>query len=249
MILDCHTHRPAPQPDAVISLSPSAFSPFPGQLYSLGLHPWFPDSATDSAFARLRDLARRPDVVAIGEAGVDLLKAKEGSAPLFRQTLDFRRHVEISEAVGKPLIVHCVKAFDIIAGLRADLKPRQPWILHGFRAKPSVVSMMMRSSADFYFSFGEHFNPDSLRAVEPSRLLAETDESPLPILQIIDRLSQSLSTSSASLHPNSPSPDLSASLPTPSPFPEPDPSTLKSDPDSLVRLISSNAARLFQSPS
>lgn len=188
MILDCHTHRIPPQPQAVICASPACFSPLAGQLYSLGIHPWNPGEATPENLDLLLTLARAPEVVAIGEAGVDALRG----APLYQQTLTFRRQIEISEQLEKPLVIHDVKAHDTVAGLRRDFRPRQPWILHGFRAKPSVVNMMLKASTDFYFSFGEKWNPDSLRAVPRDRLLAETDESALPIEEIIARISNIL---------------------------------------------------------
>ena len=129
-----------------------------------------------------------PEVAAIGEAGVDQLRG----GPMYRQMLAFRRQIEISEAAGKPLVVHDVKAHDSVAGLRRDYAPVQPWILHGFRAKPTVAKMMMQASDGFWFSFGEKFNPDALRAVPRERILAETDESALDIRQIIARLSEAL---------------------------------------------------------
>lgn len=188
MILDCHTHRMPPQPQAVICVSPAYFSPVAGQSYSLGIHPWNPEEATQENLDLLLTVARAPEVVAIGEAGVDALRG----APLYQQALTFRRQIEISEQLEKPLVIHDVKAHDTVAGLRRDFRPRQPWILHGFRAKPSVVEMMLKASPDFYFSFGEKWNPDSLRAVPRDRLLAETDESALPIEEIIARISNIL---------------------------------------------------------
>ena len=51
---------------------------------------------------------------------------------------------------------------------------------------------MLQASDGFWFSFGEKFNPDALRAVPRERILAETDESALDIRQIIARLSEAL---------------------------------------------------------
>ena len=39
-ILDIHTHRPAPQPEALVCVSPADFNPVEGQFYSVGIHPW-----------------------------------------------------------------------------------------------------------------------------------------------------------------------------------------------------------------
>lgn len=188
MLLDCHTHHPAPQPQAVVCASPVGFEPIEGQIYSLGIHPWNPEEATEENFEALLRLGALPEVVAIGEAGVDTVKG----GPMYKQIMSFKRQIQISEQLGKPLIVHDVKAHDIIIGLRHDYAPKQPWIIHGFRSKPSVVEMLLRASARFYFSFGEHFNPGSLTAVPADHLLAETDDSPLSIENIIANISDAL---------------------------------------------------------
>ncbi len=130
MIIDIHTHRPYPQPEGIISkaLRPdsaetSEMKTF--QLYSVGMHPWDTQDTEDAGlFARLEEIAAQPNVAAIGECGIDLLRG----APMFRQLLVFRRHVEISEKLRKPLIIHDVKADDIICGLRRDMKPTQPLV-------------------------------------------------------------------------------------------------------------------------
>lgn len=196
MILDIHTHHPLPQPEGIVSLSvaPGPLSETeaekivdsnPQQLFSVGLHPWhteanMPDDAADFLYR----LALRPNVAAVGECGLDTLKG----APMFRQMNLFRMQIELSERVAKPLIIHDVKAHDIVLGLRRDLRPRQPWVIHGFRAKPTVAAMF--ANAGCYLSFGQHFNSESLKKVEISRILAETDESLLPISDIISLLEQ-----------------------------------------------------------
>ncbi len=146
MIIDIHTHRPYPQPEGIISkaLRPdsaetSEMKTF--QLYSVGMHPWDTQDTEDAGlFARLEEIAAQPNVAAIGECGIDLLRG----APMFRQLLVFRRHVEISEKLRKPLIIHDVKADDIICGLRRDMKPTQPWCIHGFRGKPAAAMALIR---------------------------------------------------------------------------------------------------------
>lgn len=184
MILDIHTHHPAPQPEAVISLTPDRFEPVAGQLYSVGLHPW-DGEPTAEQWARLEEAAAHSQVVAIGECGVDVPKG----GPLFRQLLTFRRHVELSERLAKPLIIHEVKAHDIIAGLHRDLNPSMPWAVHGFRAKPQVAQTLLR--AGIWLSLGPRFNADTLGVIPPERLLAETDEADTGIAAVIAALSAS----------------------------------------------------------
>lgn len=190
-ILDLHTHLPAPRPEAIISCSPSeipAPDAFPGQYYSVGFHPWsvkMPGLSTND-MQMLRDAALRPDVVAIGEAGID--KAREGVAPLFAQMLAFKAQIEVSEALSLPMIIHCVKAHDIIIGLRKEYNPRQRWIIHGFRGKPTILRMLLEAGIDV--SYGEQFNAETVAATPPERIFAETDETTLPIEDIIAALSR-----------------------------------------------------------
>lgn len=191
MILDIHTHHPAPQPDGIISVRPTELPPTPGeQLYSAGIHPWDVRGIGLSAsqIDELRRACSRPDVAAVGETGIDMVRP--GCAPLAGQINALRRHAEISEEAGKPLVLHCVRAHDVIAQTRKDMKPAMPWIIHGFRGKPSVARILL--DAGCYLSYGERFNPESLRMTPPEYILAETDESPLAIREIIRRLSDSL---------------------------------------------------------
>lgn len=185
MILDIHTHHPAPEPMAVICVTPEEFNPMVGQLYSVGIHPWSlaygePD---DAGWSRLESVARHPQVVAIGETGLDTIKG----GPLFRQLNALKRHVDLSENIGKPLILHCVKAHEHIAQLRREMKPTQPWAIHGFRGKPSVARILL--DAGCLLSFGLKFNSDVPAMIPPERLLAETDEAPVNIAEIIRNLS------------------------------------------------------------
>ena len=189
LLLDLHTHHSAPQPGGIISLDatemPEVSSLLPDQLYSVGIHPWSTmEDPGEEVWARLEELAALPNVVAIGEAGIDM-SGKGG--PLFRQLLVFRRQVELSERLCKPMVIHDVKAHDVLTGCSRDLNPKQNWAIHGFRLKPQVAEMLLR--AGFWLSFGAEFNHETLRDMPEGRMLAETDESELGIADVIKRLS------------------------------------------------------------
>lgn len=184
LCLDIHTHHLPPQPLGVIAVTPADFHPIPGQYYSLGIHPWDTEREISKKEWDLFDeIAAHPAIVAIGECGLDKLRG----GPLFRQMLVMKHQIEISEQLGKPLVIHDVKYHDVIVGLKRDLKPRQKWLVHGFRGKPSLARMM--TDVGIYLSFGDRFNPDTLRSVPSERILAETDESPLSIQDVIGKLS------------------------------------------------------------
>lgn len=185
-VFDLHTHLPAPKPAAIISCSPADLpdsEAFPGQLYSVGFHPWNlpPIGLSEADITLLHAAASRSDVVAVGECGIDL--AHPGAAPLYAQLLALKTHIDISERLCKPLILHCVKSWDTLIALRKEYRPAQRWIVHGFRGKPSILNMLLRAGIDV--SYGEKFNPESLALTPPEKLFAETDESHLPISEII----------------------------------------------------------------
>lgn len=192
MILDCHTHHSTPAPEAIVSVSPIGFKPAGKQKWSVGLHPWHLDlfcgndmRIKEEIWTELVAAAASPDTVAIGECGIDLLKG----GLLATQMLAFRKQALLAERLEKPLIIHSVKAHDIIIGMKKDINPRQKWIIHGFRNKPSIAEMYLESGCSL--SFGEQFNPESLAITPPDCLYAETDESTLTIAEIIANLEES----------------------------------------------------------
>ena len=181
MILDIHTHRPAP--GAIVNVDPVDPVTLDRQyLYSVGLHPWNSDRVTPEALARLDSLAADPAVVAIGETGLDALR---GAAIDFQQHL-FDHHAELSESLRKPLIIHAVKTFPLVIAARRRHNPAMPWIIHGFRGKPQLAEELLHHG--FYLSVGARVNPASLAVIPPARLLAEPDDSRLPISAILSTL-------------------------------------------------------------
>ncbi len=80
----------------------------PGLSAAVGLHPAylgaaFSTSDPSSYRERLRPLAIAPEVVAIGEAGIDLVDAQ---APLDIQRVAFRLQLELAGELNRPLILH-----------------------------------------------------------------------------------------------------------------------------------------------
>lgn len=188
-LLDCHTHNPERWRDAIVSCRPGEFArlsaDYPDAVFSVGVHPW--DTATcdaaglERSLQMLQAIATDPRVVAIGEAGLDGLRRASDDV----QEAVLRRQIELSEVVGKPLVIHCVRRYDRLLHLQREMRPQQPWIWHGFRGKPELARQILAASPRNYISLGERFNPLAAAIIPTNRLLAETDESPLPITQII----------------------------------------------------------------
>ena len=175
-LIDLHTHNSVIA-DRTIFNSGTIY--IAGRNISIGIHPWHIGNDWKEKFASIAGFAKEKNVVAIGECGFDMLKSP---APIELQEEIFKVHVELSEELQKPLIIHCVKAHDRIIALHKELKPQQAWILHGFRGKPQQALQLVR--AGLYISLGEKFNTESTNAIPMEKLFIETDESSLPLTEI-----------------------------------------------------------------
>ena len=181
--LDIHTHDKS-RIDAIINIYPNE-QLIEGAYHSVGIHPWHTVDIDSSTIEKLSTLAAHPQVVAIGETGLDALKG----ASIEKQIEIFKLHVSLSEKYQKPLIIHCVKCFNDIIELKKTLRPTMPWIIHGFRSKPQLAQQLLYNG--FYISLGEKFNIETASIIPTNRLLFETDESILNINSIIDNINNS----------------------------------------------------------
>ena len=180
---DIHTHRTGAGNASgfcLLSCTPDEFVAHGGEYYSVGIHPWQLTAAMppEGTWHLLEEAVRHPQVLAVGEAGVDKLAA----APLPLQETVFERQALLAEETDKPLVIHLVKAVDELLRVRKRLLPRVPWVVHGFRGKAALAQELLHHG--FYLSFGEKYQEGALNAVPLSRLFLETDES----LESISRL-------------------------------------------------------------
>lgn len=153
--------------------------------FSCGVHPWYSEDA-EPQLNFLKEIAGDPRIVAIGEAGLDKLKGPELN---IQQTI-FTRQVELSEQLQKPLIIHCVKAWDDLLHIKKTYKCHQPWIIHGHKGKPELTKQLLAHG--FYFSIGDKFNEEAVRSIPMNRLFCETDVSETSIEEIYQQLANTL---------------------------------------------------------
>src|ERR1035437_6107357 len=126
LYIDIHTHQIPTKPCvAVMNVFPDESLPnnlLSTCFYSTGIHPWY----LNTQQAYLKAISERmvlPQFIALGECGLDIF----ASASLEEQEKVFRLQIEISEAFKKPVIIHCVRAFNEIIRIKKDMKPIQPW--------------------------------------------------------------------------------------------------------------------------
>ena len=192
--LNIHTHE-ARQQDGVIaiqslSLTESTFLAMPKtKPISVGIHPWYGYlEELPKNMKYLNVLAKQHNVKLIGECGLDKLKGEE----ITRQLQMLEAQMKLAEELNKPLILHCVKAFDELIALKKKLKPSVPMIIHGFNKKHEMAQQLMAQG--FYLSFGAAvLTSDEIASVlkeidQPFFL--ETDDSDIDIVTIYERVAE-----------------------------------------------------------
>ncbi|MDR1335989.1 MAG: TatD family hydrolase, partial [Tannerella sp.] len=162
-----------------------------GGHYAVGIHP---RQADRTLLPLLRTLAGHPQVAAIGEAGLDKL----ASTPQPLQEEVFAAQLRLACEVQKPLIIHCVKAWQELTAVLKAVRCDVPCVIHGFRGNGTLAGQLLR--AGFFLSFSIRYRPEAVRrAREAGRLLAETDDKPINIREVYASLAATLALPEESL--------------------------------------------------
>jgi TatD DNase family protein len=143
--------------------------------YSMGIHPWFIKEATlDQEFEILTQKILDKNCLAIGECGLD----KRIDVPFELQQTVFEKQLVIAEKERKPVIIHCVAAFDELIEITKRLQITVPIIIHGFSKNSQVAHQLLKQG--FYISFGKYLFQipklaSVLNEVPEDRFFLETD--------------------------------------------------------------------------
>jgi len=163
--------------------------------FTAGIHPWHLNEANmESLLEFIRKISGNPSLIAFGEAGFDKLRGP--SIELQRST--FAEHVKIAGENGKPLIIHCVKAWDELLAAHKNLKPATPWLVHGFRGKRELALQLVKRGMYLSFWFDFVLRPESaelLRYLPEERIFLETDGAGVDIREIYKKVSGDLAVS------------------------------------------------------
>ncbi len=155
---------------------------------ALGLHPYHAADFSKELLADLKSHAKLPEVVAVGEIGLDYAK---GSAPREVQVPAFEKLLDAARALDKPAVIHCREAFpDTLAALR-NFYPSRPgtgrfWgVVHCFtgNAEQAVelagLGFALGVDGPVTYPKNEGLRA-ALKAAGPSVLVLETDSPFLP---------------------------------------------------------------------
>lgn len=171
-ICDIHTHYKNSEHKAIVSVSPTQYIPFDDVYYSIGIHPWDSENIYDNEIEFLQKYIQQPNVVAVGETGIDRLKG----ASVEKQTILLKKHITLSEQYKKPLILHVVRSIDKILALHKKYNPTQQWIIHGYRGNLTTTRQLLNKNIQL--SFNHKFNIESVKITPLEMLWIESDENP-----------------------------------------------------------------------
>ncbi len=191
LLPNIHTHSEIGfHAEATIINRHSGFDSIPKTGYfSIGLHPWYLNAKTaDEDFHQLANAAFDKNVIAIGECGLD----KACSTDWELQERMFDQQISIAIQVGKPLIIHCVKAFAEVTDMIENYQANIPTVFHGFNKGRQLADELIRKG--YYISFGKHLLHENTASVFESlplnRLFLETDATEFAIESIYQRAAQ-----------------------------------------------------------
>lgn len=175
-LFNLHTHQFTANPEVLelVNQYPNAFDasvPF----YSIGIHPWYIDeSRIESDLAMINSKLALENCLALGECGLD----KRIETPMALQTAVFKKQLALAQKHKKPVILHCVGAFQEVIVIKKELNSTVPMVIHGFSKNEATAKQLLENG--FYLSFGKYLlqNPELksvFKEVPNNRFFLETD--------------------------------------------------------------------------
>ena len=162
---------------------------FPAVYAAVGWHPTHVSSAPLDVRPALRDLARQPKVVAIGETGLDYhhlpsqkagFTSEDDERYKAKQRDIFRQQLEVAHELGLNCVVHQRESFDDTAAQMEEFAGRVRGVFHCFagdvRALKRVLAMgsMVSFTGILTFKNAQSVR-DALAATPMDRFMLETD--------------------------------------------------------------------------
>ncbi len=147
-----------------------------GVFATAGMHPHTASDLDARAGAEIEELLANPQVVGVGETGLDFYRML---SPQEDQERAFRVHIALSRESGKPLVVHVRDAWPAVLQL-LDEGSAERVVLHCFSGDVDVAREC--AARGYYLSFAgnitypknQHLR-DAAAVVPSNRLLVETD--------------------------------------------------------------------------
>lgn len=190
-MINIHTHSASGNPDVIEIVNRYPEDATDGlRFFSTGIHPW--RIQKDRIEEELAIIERRLSLagcVAVGECGLD----KRIEIPMELQAAVFERHLEMAEKYRKPVILHCVAAYQEMIQAKKRLGITVPLVIHGFSKNIQVANSLIDNG--FFLSFGKYLlrNPELksvFRDIPNGRIFLETDTGEEGILAVYQKATE-----------------------------------------------------------
>ncbi|RZJ54639.1 MAG: TatD family deoxyribonuclease [Flavobacterium sp.] len=180
-----HTHQSTNQPNILelVNQYPKDFNasiPF----YSIGIHPWhIKEEKIDEELKIIEEKLQTKNCLAIGECGLD----KRIEVPFELQISVFEKQLVLAEKYRKPVIIHCVAAFQEMVAIKKKMKITVPVIIHGFSKNGQLANQLIKDG--FYLSFGKYLLKNTelktvFLEIPNDRFFLETDSIEESIIEV-----------------------------------------------------------------
>lgn len=146
--------------------------------FGIGVHPHSADKFDGEVEARMREIAKHPKCVAIGEIGLDYYYNELSAADVQKKA--FRRQIEIAKELDKPIIVHNRDSDeDLIAILKEYQDGKLKAVLHCFPESKELLEKAIDLGFNVSFTgnitFKKSEHKEVLELVPLDRFMIETD--------------------------------------------------------------------------
>ncbi len=180
--IDIHSHQPYSSGVNITLCNLIEHEDVPQEgYYTVGVHPWYIAADYAAQLLLLDDKAAHSSVIAIGETGLDKLK---GAPPELQQHI-FHHHISLSEELKKPLIIHCVKSYEMLLSIHKKVNPKVPWVIHRYSGNSTTAQQLIAKG--IFLSFGTALFQHDTKTTETfislpeNFIFLETDDSATPI--------------------------------------------------------------------
>ncbi len=197
-LVNFHNHLQTSHSNKLIAIKcldiEESFNPELNGLYTIGLHPWKTNIIdVKTKIELIKAFFENESIIGLGEVGLDKLRG----ASIEIQKKILIKQVELAYDYNKPIIIHCVKAWDELLEVKKGFSNKIPWAVHGFNGSEQQTKQLI--DAGFYLSVGVSIKncnskiATAIKQIPLNRLFLETDDTNTDIEDIYKTVSQNIS--------------------------------------------------------
>ncbi|WP_417351637.1 TatD family hydrolase [Flavobacterium alkalisoli] len=175
MLYNLHTHNYTANDNILEVVNRYPYEDIDVPYFSTGIHPWYIDiDKLDEHLTVIDARMAMDNCLALGECGLD----KRIEMPMDEQQKVFEKQLVLAKKHQKPVILHCVAAYQEVIETKKRLNIDVPMVIHGFSKNKQVARQLQDNG--FYISFGKYLlrNPElsQVFAMVPNdKFFMETD--------------------------------------------------------------------------